>query len=86
MGLRSSLEGVYASAVQAINQSGRPVLAIDIPSGLDSDTGEVRGIAVKAKVTATLGAVKQGLVKGEGPGLAGKICVVDIGLPRQLTA
>ena len=60
------------------------MLAIDIPSGIDSDTGEVRGIAVKAEVTAVLGAVKQGLVRGDGPAYAGKICGVDIGLPKAL--
>ena len=85
VGLRAPLEGFDAQAVEAINQSGqsgKKVLAVDIPSGLDADTGEVRGVAVKAAVTATLGAVKQGLLRGEGPAHAGKICVIDIGFPR----
>ncbi len=84
VGLHAPLEGMDAKAVDAINQSGRRVLAVDIPSGLDADTGEVRGVAVKASITATLGAVKQGLLRGAGPLHAGKICVVDISLPKEL--
>lgn len=84
IGLRAPVEGLHAAAVQAINQSGLPVVAVDIPSGLDSNAGQVQGVAVKASVTAALGAVKQGLLCGQGPAYSGKICVVDIGLPKDL--
>ena len=80
-GLRAPLEGLEALAVQAMNQPGCRVLAVDIPSGIDSDTGEVRGIAVKAEMTAALGLAKQGLLRGEGPRHAGEIRLLDIGLP-----
>ncbi len=81
-GLRSALEGIYLSAVQAINRSGKRVISIDIPSGLDSDTGEVRSAAVKASATAVLGIMKKGLLTGRGPECTGKLYVVDISIPR----
>jgi NAD(P)H-hydrate epimerase len=84
IGLKSDVTGIYREAIEWINQSGKPVLAVDIPSGLDADTGEVHGIAVRATYTATLAAVKHGLVRGEGPHYSGEIHVIDIGLPRQL--
>lgn len=84
VGLERPVGGIYIEAVKAINQAGRNVVAIDLPSGLNSDTGEILGAAVKASLTATLGIPKQGLFQGEGPKLAGKICVVDIGLPKEL--
>lgn len=83
VGLKAPLLGVYAEAVAAINQMAKPVVAIDIPSGLDGDSGEVRGIAVKAAITATLGFAKQGLFQGRGPDYAGRIRVVDISLPKE---
>ncbi|MBI3313297.1 MAG: NAD(P)H-hydrate epimerase [Candidatus Omnitrophica bacterium] len=84
VGLERPVTGVYAEAIQAINQAGRNVIAADIPSGLHSDTGEVLGIAVKAAMTATLGIPKQGLFSGQGPSFAGKVAVIDIGLPKNL--
>lgn len=84
VGLDKPLTGVYRDAVEAINQSGRNVVAVDVPSGLDSDTGAVLGVAVKASITATLACPKSGLFQGEGPQHAGKICVIDIGLPKIL--
>ncbi|MBI3306908.1 MAG: NAD(P)H-hydrate epimerase [Candidatus Omnitrophica bacterium] len=84
VGLERPVTGVYAEAIKAINQAGRNVVAIDLPSGLHSDSGEVLGVAVKASMTATLAIPKQGLFQSRGPDLAGKICVVDIGLPKEL--
>ena len=63
---------------------GRPVVSIDIPSGLDADTGQVHGVAVKATKTVTLALPKRGLFEGEGPKYAGEIEVADIGIPREL--
>lgn len=83
IGLKSDLEEPYRSAVDTINQSGKPVVSIDIPSGLDADTGEVRGVAVKATVTATLGLAKKGLYQKEGPRYSGEIRIVDIGIPKE---
>jgi NAD(P)H-hydrate epimerase len=84
IGIRSPLSGIFDKAVRAINKSGRPVISIDIPSGLDADTGRVHGVAVKATRTVTLALPKTGLFSGEGPKCAGKVECVDIGIPREL--
>ncbi len=83
-GLSRPVEGEVLSWISIVKTSGIPVLSVDIPSGLQSDTGEILGDAVKAVVTASLGAPKIGVFRGAGPILAGQIVNVDIGLPRQL--
>ena len=60
--------------------AGVPVLAVDIPSGVDGDTGEACGQPLRADVTVTFCALKPGLLQGDGPLLAGRVEVVDIGL------
>jgi len=60
--------------------SGVPVLAVDIPSGVDGDTGEAHGEPLRADVTVTFAALKPGLLQGDGPLLAGRVEVADIGL------
>ena len=82
IGLSKPLQGVDQSVVSLMNASGKAIVAVDIPSGLDADTGEVLGACVKARVTATLGLAKKGLYKGQGPEMAGKVAVIDIGLPK----
>lgn len=84
VGLDSELTDIFADAVMAINGARKKVVAVDIPSGLDADTGNVVGIAVKASITATLGLPKKGLYEREGPFYAGDIRVVDIGLPTEI--
>ena len=84
VGLTRPVEGIYYDAIALINSSRKPVLAIDIPSGLDSDRGKALGIAVRAKMTGTLAVAKRGLVIGNGPYYAGKIKVIDISIPREL--
>jgi NAD(P)H-hydrate epimerase len=70
--------------VHAVNRSGFPVVALDIPTGLDADTGEILGEAVRARHTITFAAAKVGFCRGEGPGVTGQVHVVDIGLPREI--
>lgn len=84
VGIRSPVRGIFEKAICAINQSQKPVVSIDIPSGLDADTGCVHGVAVKATKTVTLALPKRGLFEGEGPRYAGEIAVADIGIPREL--
>jgi hydroxyethylthiazole kinase-like uncharacterized protein yjeF len=84
VGLTRAVEGIYHEAIALVNVSRKPVLSIDIPSGLDSDTGKTLGIAVRAKMTGTLGLAKRGLLVGDGPYYAGKIKVIDISIPRKL--
>jgi NAD(P)H-hydrate epimerase len=85
-GLSRPLGPPFADWVRAINACGAPVIALDVPSGLDADTGDVLGAAVRADVTLTFAAAKVGFARGSGPGLAGEVRVVDIGLPRALWA
>lgn len=64
-----------------------PVVAVDIPSGVDSDTGAAPdGVVLPATVTVTFGGVKAGLLRGEGMRLAGEVVVIDIGTGGQLAA
>jgi len=79
-GIRGALRGEIASAVEQINAAGRPVLAVDIPTGLDCDTGQAAGPAVRAEMTVTFVAPKKGF---DAPGAAqytGQVRVVDIGI------
>jgi NAD(P)H-hydrate epimerase len=84
IGIHSPVQGVFRETISAINRSGKPVVSVDIPSGLDSDTGQVHGVAVKATSTVTLALPKRGLFEGEGPSCAGRVEVADIGIPRDL--
>lgn len=84
-GLDRNLEGIYKQLVDLTNNSGRPVLAIDIPSGINSDTGQIMGSAVTAQQTVTFGYLKAGLLLYPGADLAGQLTLVDIGLPELQT-
>jgi NAD(P)H-hydrate epimerase len=81
VGLRGDVEGIYKQLIHSINNSRRPVLAVDIPSGLDATTGKVLGAAVKADTTVTFVAKKQGMVIKEGPRHCGKVVISDLGIP-----
>jgi NAD(P)H-hydrate epimerase len=80
-GLSREIEGVYASTLEAIARAGRPVVAVDVPSGLDADTGASLGPAVTADLTVTFVAHKRGLLTPRGARLAGRVVVADIGVP-----
>ncbi len=84
VGLHGPVGGSVRAVIRAINQSEKPVVSIDVPSGLDADSGRVLGDAVKATRTITLALPKAGLFEGEGPEHAGTIDVVDIGIPVAL--
>ncbi len=80
-GLSAPVTGVYRSAMLAMNDSGRPVTAVDLPSGLHADTGAIMGEAVRATITVTFGLPKLGLYLGQGIDHAGTVEIVDIGIP-----
>jgi NAD(P)H-hydrate epimerase len=81
IGLNRSLAAAWIRFLDAINASRRPLLAVDVPSGLHSDTGLPLDNAIRATCTLTLGAVKQGLVKTHAAPFVGRLLVVaDIGL------
>ena len=79
-GLHGEVRAEYAAAIRAINQSGRPVFALDVPSGLDSDAGVPLGEAVRADCTVTFVGLKTGLLVGEGPEYAGTVFFDDLEL------
>jgi len=85
-GLSRPPSDVFKSAIDAINGSGRPVLALDAPSGLDMDTGWACGAAVQATVTVTFICLKGGLLTGRGPDLTGDIVVECLGVPATVLA
>lgn len=82
-GFRGGVTGDAAAAIAAINDSELPVIAVDIPSGIDGLTGSVEGPAVEADVTVTMAAEKTGTALGKGAALAGAIEVADIGIPVE---
>ncbi len=79
-GLTRPLEGRAAELVEAVNASGAFVVAVDIPSGLDGDSGLVQGVAVQADVTVTFFRAKPGHLLMPGRMLCGEVIVGDIGI------
>jgi NAD(P)H-hydrate epimerase len=83
-GFRGALDGALADAAGALDDAGCPVVAVDIPSGVDGATGAVPGPAVHARLTVTFGAPKVGSVLMPGAELVGDLRVADIGFPEDL--
>jgi NAD(P)H-hydrate epimerase len=83
-GLSRPVEGHLAAAIEALNRSRKPILALDLPSGLDADTGRPLGVAVRAEATATFVAPKLGFDAPEAAAYTGEVAVIDIGVPRRL--
>ena len=81
-GLNSDVRALYAEIIAAINQFSGPVLALDIPSGLNADSGLPLGNAVKATATATFAFAMPGLFVYPGHEYAGRVEIVDIGIPK----
>ncbi len=77
-GLARDVAAPLAGVIGAVNSSGRPVVALDVPSGLDSDTGRVRGCAVRAALTVTFVALKPGVFLGAGPEHVGRLVCDDL--------
>lgn len=77
IGIDRQVTGAYADAIDAINQSDALVVAVDMPSGINTDTGEIMGTAVKADATVTFAFNKVGLTKADGAKYAGRIVIAD---------
>lgn len=84
VGIAKPLKGKFAFAVEQMNASGKPVVSVDLPSGINADTGEIMGSAVRAELTVTMGLLKQGLVLHPGAGYAGKVRIADLGMPPEV--
>lgn len=83
-GFKGTPREPYASVIEQANASGLPIVAVDIPSGLNGDTGSVSGAAIKAKITIFLGLPKKGFFLDQGWNHIGKLVAVDFGLPKKI--
>jgi ADP-dependent NAD(P)H-hydrate dehydratase / NAD(P)H-hydrate epimerase len=85
-GLTRAVDGLAADMIAAINEAARPVVAVDIPSGLHADTGAVLGLATRADLTATFIGRKAGFYLGAGPEYVGRIVFDDLAVPPETYA
>lgn len=85
-GLNKPVTGLYAQAIETINENRALVLAIDIPSGLKANTGNVTGVAVKADITVTFIALNQGLFTGHAADYCGDIFYASLAIPDAVLA
>lgn len=85
-GIKGGVTGELTDYINAMNESARPIIAVDVPSGLDADTGKVEGACVKATLTVTFALPKFGLMVYPGAEYVGELVVADIGMPRQVMA
>jgi len=85
-GLMRAVEGKFADAVEAMNEHNAPVCALDIPTGINGDSGAVMGTAVRARLTVTFVGLKGGLFLGDGPDYVGKLRFADLNIPAACRA
>lgn len=83
IGLARPVAGRFADCIDRMNRSGIPVLSLDVPSGIDAETGQVVGCAVRAAATITFIGLKPGLLTLDGPDHAGRVVVDDLGLDLE---
>lgn len=83
IGFKGRIEGLYQKVIECMNAAKAPKVSLDIPSGLNCDTGRVEGGAVKAAMTVTFGLAKPGFFVSEGPSHAGKLRILPIGFPYE---
>jgi len=82
-GFKGPLRLLAYDAIICLNHARRPVLSVDIPSGINADTGAASEAAVKARWTVTMAAPKKGLLTPRGKAYAGRVIVADIGFPAE---
>ncbi|HXG52619.1 MAG TPA: NAD(P)H-hydrate dehydratase [candidate division Zixibacteria bacterium] len=85
-GMKSEVRGLYAEAITLMNACGVPIVAVDVPSGLDADRGVPLGVAIQAEMTVSLGFAKLGLVIHPGIDYAGDLAIADIGIDPRAAA
>lgn len=83
-GISKPVDESYARVIERMNGSGLPVLSVDVPSGVNADTGELMGIAVEADITVTMGLPKLGCLFYPGKANVGELCVGEIGIPHEV--
>ncbi|MCB9894686.1 MAG: NAD(P)H-hydrate epimerase [Planctomycetes bacterium] len=82
-GLDRVIEDPFRAVIEAANDADTPKLAVDIPSGLDANTGDILGVAIRAECTVTFVAEKAGFKEAAGPAFCGQVTVAEIGIPRE---
>jgi NAD(P)H-hydrate epimerase len=85
-GLERDVDGHWAAAIDEINRHQAPVFSLDIPSGLNSDSGHIMGSAIRAEVTLSFIGLKQGMFTGEGPDCCGEITFDALDVPARVYA
>ena len=82
VGVKGEIKGNMKEIIELINEKSLYKVSIDIPSGLDADTGNIYGVCVKSDLTITMGFFKKGFFINKGPEYTGKVKVADIGFPK----
>ena len=85
-GLRGAIQPPFDRILAVINAAAKRAFAVDVPSGLDSDTGQPLGVAVRAQHTGTVAARKQGFLNPSAAAWLGQVHLIDMGAPRALLA
>jgi NAD(P)H-hydrate epimerase len=85
-GVKSEVTGAFRDTIELINASGRPVVAVDIPSGVEAGGGRVLGTAVRADLTVSFALAKLGNILYPGAELSGRLVIADIGMPPEVMA
>ena len=83
-GLSGDVREPFKTLISGVNNLNKPMVSVDMPSGLDCNTGKILGAAIKATKTVTFAAAKKGFYLGEGPSYTGNVTVTDIGIPKEL--
>lgn len=84
VGIKGEVRGLIGEVIRFFEECAAPVVAVDVPSGIDADTGAVCGYAMRADLTVTFGAMKVGLAVYPGAEYAGEVVVADIGVPESV--
>ena len=83
-GLSGDVREPFKTLIGGVNSLNKPIISVDIPSGLDCNTGKILGAAIKATKTVTFAVAKKGFYLNDGPSYTGKVIVSDIGIPKEL--
>ncbi|HHT9114747.1 MAG TPA: NAD(P)H-hydrate epimerase [Candidatus Wunengus sp. YC65] len=83
-GLSGDVREPFKTLINGVNNLNKPIISVDIPSGLDCNTGKILGVAIKAAKTVTFAIAKKGFYLNDGPSYTGKVIVSDISIPREL--
>lgn len=86
IGFHGEVGPPVADIFEAVRRSGKRVLSVDVPSGLDARRGKAAGVCIKADATVTFALPKTGFFKNDGPRYVGKLIVADISIPKTLLA